>query len=149
MPASFLLRSCCVVAAGLLLLALTAAPATPHLKRFDTPNTGDRVDPDESNNQDAIDERTIAEADLELKMVGPEEAVVGVPFTYNITVTNNGPDASPITYLGDILPEGVAFQSVTSTRRRGLRSSWRTRSLSGSRFTTYRAAGWRCCTTGC
>lgn len=57
---------------------------------------------------------TPATADLSIAIAGPSTAAAGSTVTYVLTVTNNGPDASPGSVVLDALPAG--FTNVkTST----------------------------------
>jgi uncharacterized repeat protein (TIGR01451 family) len=56
---------------------------------------------------------TVAAADLAITKSGPSVATQGVPFTYTLMATNNGPgDATGVT-VTDALPTGVTFASAT------------------------------------
>lgn len=46
----------------------------------------------------------------------PDPVKVGKPLTYNITVTNNGPDTAEYVYMSDFLPYDTLFSSVTTTQ---------------------------------
>jgi uncharacterized repeat protein (TIGR01451 family) len=55
----------------------------------------------------------VSPADLSITKSGPSVATQGVPFTYNLTVKNNGPaDATGVT-VTDTLPAAVTFVSAT------------------------------------
>jgi len=56
-------------------------------------------------------------ADLSLtKTASPNPAQVGVPLSYRITATNNGPGAATNVSVVDTLPGGVAFVSASTTQ---------------------------------
>ena len=79
-------------------------------------------DPDLSNNSVKVfTEVTVPAsgpvADLSLvKNDDPDPATIGVPFTYIVTVTNNGPDTAPNVILTDALPPSVSLGSATVTQ---------------------------------
>ena len=52
-------------------------------------------------------------ADLALTQTGPASVGAGGQATYNVTVTNNGPNAALNVVLGDPMPAGVILASVT------------------------------------
>ena len=54
---------------------------------------------------------TPARADLGIAKTGPSSAFVGDNFTYTLTVTNNGPDASTGGTVTDTLPPNVSYVS--------------------------------------
>jgi uncharacterized repeat protein (TIGR01451 family) len=55
------------------------------------------------------------QADLELaKSDSPDPVAAGTQLTYELTVTNNGPDTSPSFELVDTLPAGVSFVSASA-----------------------------------
>jgi uncharacterized repeat protein (TIGR01451 family) len=58
-----------------------------------------------------------ASADLSVtKTASPNPGQVGVPLSYRITATNNGPAVATNVSLGDTLPSGVTFVSATTTQ---------------------------------
>ena len=52
-------------------------------------------------------------SDLVVTQTPPVSARVGLPATWTITVTNNGPDAAELVSLNDVLPAGAAFSGAT------------------------------------
>src|SRR5205823_11867444 len=52
-------------------------------------------------------------ADLTVSATGPANGNEGDTFTYNITVTNNGPSDAANVVLTDVLPANVSFQSIS------------------------------------
>ncbi|MBI3412149.1 MAG: DUF11 domain-containing protein [Planctomycetes bacterium] len=52
-------------------------------------------------------------ADLAVSQTGPSSVTAGSNATYNITLTNNGPDAAQSVVLTDLLPTGSSFVSIT------------------------------------
>ncbi|MBI3411108.1 MAG: DUF11 domain-containing protein [Planctomycetes bacterium] len=52
-------------------------------------------------------------ADLAVNMTGPSSVTAGTNATYNITLTNNGPNAAQSVVLTDLLPTGSTFVSMT------------------------------------
>ncbi|UCE62635.1 MAG: DUF11 domain-containing protein, partial [Nitrospirota bacterium] len=79
-------------------------------------------DPNVSNNSVKVLTEVIAPpdglmADLSLvKNDDPDPATIGVPFTYTLEVTNNGPDTATNVILTDTLPRGVSLGLVTLTQ---------------------------------
>ncbi len=79
-------------------------------------------DPDVSNNSVKVLTEVIAPpggpmADLSLvKNDDPNPATIGVPFTYTLEVTNNGPDTATNIILTDTLPRGFSLGQVTLTQ---------------------------------
>lgn len=58
-----------------------------------------------------------ASADLSVtKTASPNPGQVGVPLSYRITATNNGPAVATNVRISDTLPSGVTFVSVTATQ---------------------------------
>ena len=54
-----------------------------------------------------------AQADLALTKTGPATVVTGQLIDYDITVTNNGPSDAQNYGITDVLPQGIAFVSLT------------------------------------
>lgn len=72
-------------------------------------------DPNSSNNSATINSTVAHMADLTTTGVGPSTSVTaGSPVTFNMTVTNNGPDAANAT-VSATLPPGFAFVSGSYT----------------------------------
>ncbi|PYQ27212.1 MAG: hypothetical protein DMF56_20775 [Acidobacteria bacterium] len=71
-------------------------------------------DPDPENNS-AVTSLTVASADMAITKVnaGPGTATAGTPFSYTITVTNNGPDTATNATWTDPLPPNTTFTSLT------------------------------------
>jgi uncharacterized repeat protein (TIGR01451 family) len=55
-------------------------------------------------------------ADVSVSAEGPERAMIGVPFTYTVGVTNLGPDAASEVLALDQLPPEVTLNSYTVTQ---------------------------------
>lgn len=53
-------------------------------------------------------------ADLSVTKTASSSVAPGETITYNITITNNGPDAAQNVTLSDALPAGTSFQSITA-----------------------------------
>ncbi len=72
-------------------------------------------DPDDSNNQDDASVDAVA-ADIELtKSVDNEAPAVGESVTWNIEVSNTGPDDATGVTVADVLPAQVTFDSADAT----------------------------------
>ena len=52
-------------------------------------------------------------ADLSIVAKAPTRAVTGSPLTYNLTVTNGGPNTAPQVVAIDVIPSDSVFQSVS------------------------------------
>ncbi len=73
-------------------------------------------DPDASNNRAEASLSVKAAADLELKMqVSPDPVIAGESVTYTLTLTNKGPSEADDVKVEDILPGGVAIDSIEAT----------------------------------
>jgi uncharacterized repeat protein (TIGR01451 family) len=75
----------------------------------------DQVDPNTANNTATITV-TPQQADLAVQKTGPDSAAHDQTFAYNITVTNNGPDAATNVTVTDLLPVGLSFVSATPSQ---------------------------------
>ena len=74
--------------------------------------TSDTTDPDLTNNEDNSTIDIGHEADLSvIKTVSNSTPLLGDTVTWNITVTNNGPDDAIGVYVEDVLPEGLIYVS--------------------------------------
>ena len=79
-------------------------------------------DPNVSNNSVKVLTEVIAPpggpmADLSLvKNDDPNPATLGVPFTYTLEITNNGPDTATNVIVTDTLPRGFSLGQVTLTQ---------------------------------
>lgn len=63
-------------------------------------------------------------ADLALsEELFPKTIKKGIPFTYRISVTNNGPDAETSVILTDWLPKGIVFRNVSASEGACIRNS--------------------------
>jgi uncharacterized repeat protein (TIGR01451 family) len=84
----------------------------------DTPIPGDPwSETNLSNNRDQQVTPVEASTDLEIvKTDLPDPAVPGEPMTYRLTVTNNGPSTATGVTAVDDLPDGVVFESVSSSQ---------------------------------
>ena len=54
-------------------------------------------------------EALAANADVAVRMTGPEFTVVGTETAYDVTITNGGPAAAPNVVLSDTIPAGTQF----------------------------------------
>ena len=64
-----------------------------------------------------VSETSATSADLSVvKTVSPNPGQVGVPLSYRLAVTNNGPAAATNVTVNDPLPAGVAFVSSTPSQ---------------------------------
>jgi len=78
---------------------------------------GSTPDPDVANNTATATTRVdvpVRMADLDVGKSGPAQALSGTTITYEIVVTNRGPDAVPDPMLYDPTPEGLDFVSVAA-----------------------------------
>ncbi|HEX8618353.1 MAG TPA: DUF11 domain-containing protein, partial [Thermoanaerobaculia bacterium] len=55
------------------------------------------------------------EADLLATKTGPAEAAAGADVSYDVTVTNLGPDEAATISIDDVIPAGMTFVSLTQT----------------------------------
>jgi uncharacterized repeat protein (TIGR01451 family) len=81
---------------------------------------GSEYDPDLANNQ--AEETTIIDREADLKIEKSDlgqTPVVGEPFTYVITVTNNGPSLASNVVVTDSLPADVTFVGPVSCNETG------------------------------
>jgi uncharacterized repeat protein (TIGR01451 family)/CSLREA domain-containing protein len=75
-----------------------------------------RPDSDLSNNTFTVTTVVQAVVDLALaKSAAVGTAVAGQPFTYTLTITNNGPDAATQVVITDALSGGATFNSVVAS----------------------------------
>jgi len=58
----------------------------------------------------------IGTADLSITKTGPSTIFTGLQFTYDITVSNDGPDAATNATVTDVLPAGVTFVSAVPSQ---------------------------------
>jgi uncharacterized repeat protein (TIGR01451 family) len=73
----------------------------------------DASDPDSTNNTVAVSTTIVApSADVAVSMTGSSTATAGDNYTYDITVTNNGPTVANNVVLSDTLPANTSFSSV-------------------------------------
>ncbi|NJP05942.1 MAG: DUF11 domain-containing protein [Chloroflexaceae bacterium] len=79
--------------------------------------TSTSIDESTDDNTDSVTSEVIAEGDLEIsKVADVTEATAGLPLTYTITITNNGPSDITGVALSDTLPTTVTFVSITDTQ---------------------------------
>jgi uncharacterized repeat protein (TIGR01451 family) len=80
--------------------------------------SGDQSDPSPYNNTAVAPFQAIQPivADLTVALKTSKPAVFNLPLTYDITVTNNGPDAASGVTAYDPLPPGVTFGSATASQ---------------------------------
>jgi uncharacterized repeat protein (TIGR01451 family) len=88
--------------------------------------TSGRPDSDLSDNTAQVTTTVQAIADLALaKAAAGGTAVAGQPFTYTLTITNNGPDTATQVVITDALSSGAVFSAVvTSTNQASLTHSF-------------------------
>jgi uncharacterized repeat protein (TIGR01451 family) len=87
----------------------------------DMDGQGDACDPDDDNDSipdtEDPDPFVAAQTDVGIdKSDSNDPAPTGRNLTYTLTVTNNGPDATPAVSVRDTLPLSVTFVSVTSSQ---------------------------------
>src|SRR5262249_6639067 len=58
----------------------------------------------------------VIRADLAITKTGPATATLNQPFTYTITVTNNGPSTTQEARISDTFPTGLTFVSATPSQ---------------------------------
>jgi endoglucanase len=56
------------------------------------------------------------QADLSITKTGPTTATVGVPFSYTLVATNNGPNASSNVVVTDTLPSSLTLDTVNTSQ---------------------------------
>jgi uncharacterized repeat protein (TIGR01451 family) len=79
--------------------------------------TADEPDPDPSDDSDSIPiQKNVKEADLQVRKTAPASVSGGDPYSYTLSVKNNGPEkidsgSSPFNFFSvvDTLPEGVSY----------------------------------------
>lgn len=71
------------------------------------------TDPQSANNSVSETTEVTPAADLAIDKQAPEEAATSEPFTYTLTVTNNGPNPAEGVTLTDELPQGVTPDEST------------------------------------
>ncbi len=72
-------------------------------------------DPNLSNNGSTANTLIGTQADLMVTKTGPATAITSTNLSYTISVTNNGPSDAQGAVLGDTLPTGETFVSLTQT----------------------------------
>ncbi|HEY7440658.1 MAG TPA: DUF11 domain-containing protein [Acidimicrobiia bacterium] len=94
-------------------LTLVAKVASPNAQtNTATISHSDQLDPDTSNNSATVTV-TPQQADLAVtKVVSQVAPTVGQSITFDVTVTNNGPDDATKVVVSDPLPPGLVFQSA-------------------------------------
>ncbi|MBK8444761.1 MAG: DUF11 domain-containing protein [Sphingobacteriales bacterium] len=81
-----------------------------------TPGNGDATEDDQDNQVVNITEPGVPTADLELTKVSSKVvAQIGEPFTYTITLTNQGPDAATGIKVLENLPNNLQYNSHTTS----------------------------------
>ena len=105
------------IAAGSVTNTATATSATP--------------DPDTTNNQQSATVEVVILSDVAItKTLLTDPIVAGQPVTYEISVTNNGPNDAPDVVLSDTLPPGTTLEAFTPPRAG--RATWSPRTASPS-----------------
>jgi uncharacterized repeat protein (TIGR01451 family) len=96
---------------------------TPNANQADNDQDGqgDACDPDDDNDSipDAEDPNPFIAAETDVgitKTDSNDPAPTGRDLTYTLTVTNNGPDATPAVEVTDTLPASVTFVSATPSQ---------------------------------
>ena len=74
----------------------------------------DQADPNLGNNTSSVSTEVIAYADLSLSKTGPSTIKAGESLTYEITVTNHGPNTAENVTVTDTLPSNVTFLASQS-----------------------------------
>jgi uncharacterized repeat protein (TIGR01451 family) len=94
-------------------LTLVAKVASPNAQtNTATISHSDQFDPDTSNNSASVTV-TPQQADLAVtKVVSQVAPTVGQSISFDVTVTNNGPDDATNVVVSDPLPPGLVFQSA-------------------------------------
>ncbi|MDP8956615.1 MAG: sortase [Actinomycetota bacterium] len=86
-----------------------ALPSVTNVASVDS----ETVDPDDTNNTDQDASGVDPVADLSLTKVASADPVqLGSPFTYTITVSNDGPSAAAGVQMADLLPSALTFVSA-------------------------------------
>ncbi len=78
--------------------------------------TATTPDPDPANNRTTSDTSIVALADLVLTKAGPAVVTAGLPATYTVIVTNNGPSVAHFVDIKDQLPTGLSLRQATISR---------------------------------
>lgn len=86
--------------------------------------SANEVDRDPSNNSASEDTTVVPQADLEIqKSDSADPATRDVPFSYQLTVTNNGPSTATGVTVTDTLPATVFYESSTTSLGSGCSAS--------------------------
>ena len=72
----------------------------------------DAEDPAPENNTDTVSSTPAPSADVAVVKRGPAEVTAGIPFEYEIVVTNAGPSTATDVVVTDVLPAGVTLIDV-------------------------------------
>jgi uncharacterized repeat protein (TIGR01451 family) len=93
----------------------------PQQQDNDMDGQGDACDPDDDNDSipdsEDPDPFIAAQTDVGItKTDSKDPAATGRDLTYTLTVTNNGPDATPAAEVTDTLPSSVTFVSATPSQ---------------------------------
>ncbi len=75
------------------------------------------ADSDPDNNSDEVTTTVTNSADLGIVKDGDGAATAGLPYTWTLAVTNNGPSDAVNTIVTDTLPTGTAFNAAASDSR--------------------------------
>src|SRR5207248_10492334 len=75
-----------------------------------------------NNTSNTVDTTVHSQADLSIVKAGPASATMGDPagFDYTLTVTNNGPPATSVFTVTDVLPPGNSHQTAGRTPSAGI-----------------------------
>jgi uncharacterized repeat protein (TIGR01451 family) len=74
-------------------------------------------DPDQTNNRDRFTTNVVDQlptADLTISKTAPATVQVNQTITYEITITNDGPDDATDVLVTDVLPNGLTFDSASN-----------------------------------
>jgi uncharacterized repeat protein (TIGR01451 family) len=95
-------------------IQIPVSAATPQNINDRAQVTSDTHDPDMTNNE-ATDTVTVIEAaDLSITKSAPGTVIAGNTLTYSLQVTNGGPSTATNVVIEDVVPAGVAINSVSA-----------------------------------
>src|SRR4029453_8620551 len=97
-------------------MILTAKPTRVGLLTNEVSVDSLGIDPSPVNNQSAVGNDIVPDANLSINLSSPEVVMVGSNLTYVINVINNGPKQARGVQLIDALPFGFIFISAETTQ---------------------------------